>query len=220
MARKLGRFRQRKATGRNGKRPGAGHAARSLEDLTEQNIEKIGGLEAADDALRTATDHIADQITRFAGSMRFVYLHVVWFAAWIGFNTLGVVPDSWQIDPFPFTFLTFVVSLEAIFLSTFILISQNHEERMTEKRNHLDLQINLLSEQENSKMLRMLEAIHERLGIALSDPEVELLEETTRPDSLAQQIEQIIEHRKSVSNRRTGPADGGAEKAAKADVKN
>jgi uncharacterized membrane protein len=220
MARKLGRIRQWTATGRNGKRPSAGPTARSLEDLTEQNIETIGGLEAADDALRTATDRTADQITRFAGSMRFVYLHVAWFAVWICFNTLGVVPDSWQIDPFPFTFLTFVVSLEAIFLSTFILISQNHEERLTEKRNHLDLQINLLSEQENSKMLRMLEAIHERLGIALSDPEVELLEETTRPGSLVQQIEQIIEKRKSASTRRTGRSDVVAKKSAKADGQN
>jgi uncharacterized membrane protein len=72
MARKLGRIRQWTATGRNGKRPSAGPTARSLEDRTEQNIETIGGLEAADDALRTATDRTADQITRFAGSMWFV----------------------------------------------------------------------------------------------------------------------------------------------------
>jgi uncharacterized membrane protein len=218
MPRKVGRIRQSKTAERNGKRQSVGRRAESLEDLTEQNIETIGGLEATDNALRPATDRIADYITRFAGSMRFVYLHVVWFAVWICFNTFGVVPDSWQIDPFPFTFLTFVVSLEAIFLSTFILISQNHEERMAEKRNHLDLQINLLSEQENSKMLRMLEAIHERLGIALSDPEVELLEETTRPDSLVKQIEQIIENRKSASSGRKRPNDGRADESAQADA--
>jgi uncharacterized membrane protein len=204
MTRKSRHTRQPHYAQRNGQRERTDqtdHAARSIDDLTERNIETIGGLEAADEAARTVTDRMADRITRFAGSMRFVNLHVVWFAAWICFNTLPVVPESWQIDPFPFTFLTFVVSLEAIFLSTFILISQNHEERMTEKRNHLDLQINLLSEQENSKMLRMLEAIHRRLGIAESDPEVELLEEDTHPDSLVKQIEQIIESRKATNAR-------------------
>ena len=171
------------------------HKAQTLDDLTRRNIETIGELEEAAQATRTVTDRMADVITRFAGSMPFVYLHVIWFATWIIFNTAPIVPDSWQIDPFPFTFLTFVVSLEAIFLSTFILISQNHEERLAEKRNHLDLQINRLSEQENSKMLLMLQAIHDRLGIPDNDPEVELLEEATRPDSLIEQIEKIIEKR-------------------------
>jgi uncharacterized membrane protein len=193
----------------NGRRQKSVHQARTLDDLTERNIEAIGGLEAAEEAARTASDRTADRITRFAGSMRFVYVHLVWFAVWIAFNTFPVVPAAWQIDPFPFTFLTFVVSLEAIFLSTFILISQNHEERMAEKRNHLDLQINLLSEQENSKMLRMLEAIHRRLGIRDSDPEVELLEEDTRPGNLIQQIEQIIESGKPApASRRKSPDRG------------
>ena len=68
-------------------------------------------------------------------------------ACWILINA---VPRHPHIDPFPFTFLTLVVSLEAIFLSTFILISQNHDTKISERRNHLDLQINLLSEQENT----------------------------------------------------------------------
>jgi uncharacterized membrane protein len=170
------------------------HQALTLDDLTKRNIETIAQLEEAAQRSKTAADRLADKITHFAGSMRFVYLHVVWFAGWIVFNTAGLVPEQWRIDPFPFTFLTFVVSLEAIFLSTFILITQNHEERQMEKRNLLDLQINLLSEQENSKMLLMLEAIQKRLGIANDDPEVEVLEESTRPDALLNQIETAIEN--------------------------
>jgi uncharacterized membrane protein len=73
------------------------------------------------------------------------------------------VPGVDHFDPFPFTFLTLIVSLEAIFLSTFILISQNYETRLSERRNQLDLQINLLSEQE-TKMLRILERIAKRWG--------------------------------------------------------
>ena len=170
------------------------HHALSLDDLTKQNIETIARLEEAAEHSKTAADRLADKITRFAGSMQFVYLHVAWFAGWILFNTLAFVPEQFRIDPFPFTFLTFVVSLEAIFLSTFILITQNHEERLMEKRNLLDLQINLLSEQENSKMLLMLQSIQQRLGVSSDDPEVEVLEESTRPDALLNQIETAIEN--------------------------
>jgi uncharacterized membrane protein len=193
------RMTMRKQSGGQPKRVSKGRIHRqngqssSLDDLTKRNIETIGQLEEAAEQSKTAADRLADKITRFAGSMQFVYLHVAWFAVWILFNTAPFVPESWRIDSFPFTFLTFVVSLEAIFLSTFILITQNHEERLMEKRNLLDLQINLLSEQENSKMLLMLETIQKRLGIDIDDPEVEVLEESTRPDALLNQIETALE---------------------------
>ena len=87
---------------------------------------------------RDRTDRMADSIAKFCGSFIFV-----WFGAWVILNVLSGIP---HFDPFPFTFLTFVVFLEAIFLSTFILISQNHETRLSERRNQLDLQINLLTE--------------------------------------------------------------------------
>jgi uncharacterized membrane protein len=84
-----------------------------------------------------------------------------------------------------------VVSLEAIFLATFILISQNHETRLSERRNHLDLQINLLSEQENTKMLKILGRIAERVGVKIDDdPSVQVLEQATRPEKLVDQIEE------------------------------
>ena len=115
-------------------------------------------------------------------------MHVIWFGAWVFVNTLpGIKP----FDPFPFTFLTLMVSLEAIFLSTFILISQNHETRLSERRNHLDLQINLLTEQENTKMLRMLERIAEKVGANTDDdPSLQVLDQATNPEKLVEQIEQ------------------------------
>ena len=83
------------------------------------------------------------------------------------------------------------MSLEAIFLSTFILISQNYDMRISERRNQLDLQINLLSEQENTKMLQMLERIAKKVGAHVDDdPQVRALEEATRPESLVRQIEE------------------------------
>ena len=98
-----------------------------------------------------------------------------------------------HFDPFPFTFLTLCVSLEAIFLSTFILISQNHETRLSERRNHLDLQVNLLAEQENTKMLFILNRIAEKVGVHEDDPTVQVLEQATRPRILVEQIEEKFE---------------------------
>ena len=95
-----------------------------------------------------------------------MWVHLVWFGAWVIVNDMSGIP---HFDPFPFTFLTLVVSLEAIFLSAFILISQNHETRLSERRNQLDLQINLLTEQENTKMLTLLERIAHKVGANTED---------------------------------------------------
>jgi uncharacterized membrane protein len=145
-------------------------------------------LEEAAKANRSSADRIADLIAAFCGSITFVWVHVIWFGAWVFANTL---PGTKPFDPFPFTFLTLIVSLEAIFLSTFILISQNHETRLSERRNHLDLQINLLTEQENTKMLRMLERIAEKVGANTDDdPSLQVLDQATNPEKLVEQIEQ------------------------------
>jgi uncharacterized membrane protein len=162
----------------------------SLAELTKRNVEAIAQLEEAASAHRAGGDCVADAITRFVGSMLFVYLHVAWFAGWVAANSL-FLPPQWRFDPFPFTFLTFVVSLEAIFLSTFILISQNHEERLALRRSHLDLQVNLLSEQENSKMLKILEAIQIHLGMEV-DADTKQLEAPAEPQRIAKAIQDRI----------------------------
>jgi uncharacterized membrane protein len=171
--------------------PVQGARPTSITELTRRNVHAIAQIEEAAQANRRMANRVADWITRFAGSMLFVYLHVVWFASWILVNTLSLVPASWRFDPFPFTFLTLVVSLEAIFLSAFILISQNHEERLAERRSHLELQMTLLSEQENSKMLSMLETIQRKLGIE-NDLEAQRLEEATEPAEIAQEIDEEL----------------------------
>jgi uncharacterized membrane protein len=97
-------------------------------------------------------------------------LHVLWFVGWIAWNT-GLVSRWRPVDPFPFSFLTLVVSLEAIFLSIFVLVSQNHLTRQSERRAHLDLQINLLAEQESTKTVALLERIAAHLHVPLpTDP--------------------------------------------------
>jgi uncharacterized membrane protein len=159
----------------------------SVTALTEQNVESVSRLEEAAREQRTVTDRAAEAIAKFCGSITFVWVHVIWFGGWI---LLNVFPGLHHLDPFPFTFLTLIVSLEAIFLSTFILISQNLETRVSERRSHLDLQLNMLSEQENTKMIAILIAIAEKVGADLGpDPHLEALTEDTRPEQLVEQIE-------------------------------
>ena len=167
------------------------HHPHTVDQLTERNVSTIAELEKAAHARQTFTDVVADRITRFCGSMTFVWVHVVWFVGWIVGNTaLPIQP----IDPYPFSFLTLVVSLEAIFLSTFIMISENRKSRIDERRSHLDLQINLLAEQENTKMLTLLEALARKMGVdPKEDPDIEVLEQATRPEKLVEQIDASIE---------------------------
>ncbi len=166
---------------------GDGPAVRSAEQLTEQNVERVTRLEEAAREQRTPADRLAERISNFCGSMTFVWVNVCWFGSWILFNSIPGMP---HIDPFPFILLTLMVSLEAIFLSTFILISQNLDKRISERRSHLDLQLNLLSEQENTKMIIMLHAIAAKVGADLShDPQLRALSEETQPERLIKQIE-------------------------------
>ncbi|HEV8137951.1 MAG TPA: DUF1003 domain-containing protein [Pyrinomonadaceae bacterium] len=163
-------------------------SASSVDQLTQRNIEAVRQLEEAAKEERTASDRVAEVIAKFCGSMTFVWVHVAWFGIWVLINVMPGLP---HIDPFPFTFLTLVVSLEAIFLSTFILISQNHDTKISERRNHLDLQINLLSEQENTRMLTMLRAIAEKVGANLGqDEQVRAMSEETKPQQLVKQIKE------------------------------
>jgi len=167
-----------------GKRP---PPPRTVEELTERNVATIQQLESAALGHGGPMDVLADRIARFAGSALFLALHVVWFAAWIGVN---VSPGIGHFDPFPFTFLTLVVSLEAIFLSAFILISQKRAALVSERRNQLDLQINLLTEQENTRMLKVLGAIAKKLDVEVpEDPSTEVLEQATQPEKLVEQID-------------------------------
>ncbi len=112
------------------------------------------------DRLRNDQDRLADTITRFAGSMSFVYLHLGWFAVWILLN-VGLLGSALVFDEFPFGLLTMIVSLEAIFLSTFVMISQNRESARSDVRAELDFETNLRAE-------IMVRAIAKHVGVDMS----------------------------------------------------
>jgi len=144
-----------------------------------RNIAAICELEKKALARRSLSARIGDVIAAHAGRMWFIALHLVWFVTWI---ILNIKPHGrFTFDPFPFSFLTLIVSLESIFLSLFILMSQNRSGVQAEQRNHLDLQINLLSEDENTKMLQMLRALCEHHKLAIAD-DSEIIAMTTRTE--------------------------------------
>ena len=139
---------------------------------------------------RSTQQRVADSITAFSGRMLFVYLNLGFFAAWFLLNSglFGLEP----FDPFPYGLLTMIVSLEAIFLSLFILISQNRMAQEADHRADLDLHIDLLTEYELTRVLQMLEAVQQKLGIELGpDAELAELEKETDPERVLEEIERL-----------------------------
>lgn len=159
----------------------------SPDNLIARNVERVAELERSLRSHESKSDRMAAHISHFCGSMIFVWVHVAFFAGWILLNTIALPKP---FDPYPFTFLTLVVSLEAIFLSTFIMIAENRQEKISERRSQLDLQINILAEQEGTKTLQILEAIAEKLSVDIGgDPTIGVLEKAVEPRRLAQQID-------------------------------
>ena len=162
--------------------PAATHP--NVEAITHKNIESILTIEEARRQRKPAYYRVVERIARFCGTIEFLWINVAWFAVWIGFNVLGR-----PFDPYPFTFLILVVSLEAIVLSILILISQNLSATENERRHHLDLQINLLSEREMTALLRLTTLMADRMGISTEDQaEVDALACDTDPAEVLQEI--------------------------------
>jgi uncharacterized membrane protein len=134
-----------------------------MATVLNENIHTLVKLRQSHLERRSAETKAADAVTTFAGSMKFLYLHILWFGGWIVCNVIDIgLP---RFDPYPFGLLTMVVSLEAIFLSTIVMISQNRIAAHAEEKADLDLEINLLAEHEITRLLRMTEAIARKLGI-------------------------------------------------------
>jgi uncharacterized membrane protein len=160
-----------------------------LAPIVERNINTILELRQEVERSRSFQERVADAITAWSGSMLFVYVHVLWFGAWIVINLhLTRVP---AFDPYPFGLLTMIVSLEAIFLATFVLISQNRQATVDAQRNDLDLQVDLLAEYEVTRVLALVDAIADHLGLDVSkDPELDDLKQHTTPEALVQEMQQ------------------------------
>ena len=164
---------------------GSDHVAKTIDDILKLESHE-----------RTLSERIAERIATFTGSILFVWLHVVWFALWIAFNIpwLGFQP----IDPFPFTLLTMIVSLEAIFLSAFILMSENRQGRLADRRARVNLQVDMIAEREITKLMKLVADIHTHLKIQQpADLELDDMQKATN-------IEHLTEAAQTVEDRNGG----------------
>jgi uncharacterized membrane protein len=157
----------------------------------QANINAVVALEEEAQHKRTMADRISDVIASFVGSILFVVLHLVWFGGWVVIN-MGWLSEKVKFDPYPFALLCMLVSLEGVLLSTFVLIKQNRMSQRADQRAHLDLQVNLLSEKEVTKILQLQRLICARLDIkeADCDREVEELSTVTAIDNIARELDQ------------------------------
>ena len=157
---------------------------------TQYNIDAIAKLEL--DALnrRTPTERVSDVITKVVGNVGFLLAELVLISGWSLVN-LHMIPGLRAFDPFPFGVLALVVSSESVFLTIFVLISQGRMARQSERRSHLDLQVGMLSEQELTTILQMLQKLCQHMGVNVdsSKQEVQSFSKTTDVHKLASELE-------------------------------
>lgn len=154
----------------------------------QANIRQVIALEREFSERRSLSDRIADAIANFVGTVVFVACHLALFIGWAAINT-GLIPGLPPFDPFPFIFLCLLVSLEGVLMSTFVLIKQNRMSQRADERAHLDLQINLLTEKEVTKIIAMLERLSHRLDAhGVADSETRELGRTTAVTDLAREL--------------------------------
>jgi uncharacterized membrane protein len=152
------------------------------------NIAELTARQRAEAQNAPWSDRIADRITGFTGSMRFVILHLLLFGLWIAIN-LGAVPFVPRFDP-SFVMLAMVASVEAIFLSTFVLISQNRMAAAADRRADLDLHVNLLAEHELTKLAELVERIAARLDVSVDDPQFEEIRKDIAPTQVLDALDE------------------------------
>lgn len=162
----------------------------TIDDLTARNVKTIAKMEAASATCRTLGETCADAVVKSVGSWTFLIVQSILLVIWMLLNVWGWI-NHW--DPYPFVLLNLVLSFQAAFATPVILMSENRQARLMERRNHLDLQINLLAEQENTEQLRLLHLICNRLQIHVDEPELSALEDSARPDAIVQQIIESVE---------------------------
>ncbi len=157
---------------------------------SQYNIDAIAKLEH--DALnrRTPTERVSDVITKVVGNVGFLLAELVLISGWSLVN-LHIIPGLKAFDPFPFGVLALVVSSESVFLTIFVLISQSRMARQSQRRSHLDLQVGMLSEQELTTILQMLQKLCQHMGVNVdsSKQEVQSFSKTTDVDKLASELE-------------------------------
>jgi uncharacterized membrane protein len=158
-----------------------------LTPVLHRNIDALRERRSLEEREKSRQDRVSDRITRFTGSMRFVYIHLALFGTWILWN-LPFSPLP-RFDP-SLVVLAMAASVEAIFLSTFVLISQNRMSALADRRAELDLQVSLLAEHEITRLIRLVKAIGDRLGVEeAQSPDLHSLERDVKPETVLDHID-------------------------------
>ena len=163
---------------------------RADDDPSHTNIEAVAKLERDSRRRKSRFDRVIDAVRAWAGSPLFIVLHVVWIAGWILINTRGPA-----FDPYPFSFLNMTVAVEAIVLSSFLLMAQDRMTKEADRLDHLNLQVDLLAEQELTAIPNVVVALAERAGIDVKNdlPEIERLSARTDVHKIAATLEREME---------------------------
>lgn len=160
-----------------------------LSPVLERNIRALQLRRQREESEASAEEQVAEAITRFTGSMRFVYLHLAFFGFWLLAN-LGWIPGVRAWDS-TFVALAMIASVEAIFLSTFVLISQNRMAATADKRADLDLQVSLLAEHEITRLVTLVSGIAHRMGVKTeADADLEDITRDVAPEAVLDEIEE------------------------------
>ncbi|ABC94029.1 hypothetical conserved protein (plasmid) [Rhizobium etli CFN 42] len=162
-------------------------AAAGLTPALTRNIEAIMQRRRQSQNAASAQERAAAAVSKFAGSMMFVYIHIVFYGVWIIAN-VGWIPQVPLWDP-SLVILAMEASVEAIFLSTFVLINQNRMAAQDNVRADLDLQISLLNEHETTRLIAMVEAIAKKLEVPTEAHEVEELKKDIAPEAVLDRIQ-------------------------------
>ena len=171
----------------------------------EENVEAIKHWERATLLARSPVARLSDWIAARAGGGPAIFVHAVWFSVWLAVNE-GLVPGLRPFDPFPFPFLTMTVSLEAIFLTLFVLASQNRLARQGDMRSHLDLQIDLLAEREMTAVLGLLRDLvrHHKVETTLTADQLDDLIAHTDLRRLTARMEELANPEADQASTSTG----------------
>ncbi len=165
--------------------------AEPVHGVIARNVEAIMEARRKHHGARTRTQRVADRITTFIGSVPSLFLHAAGFGGWVVANT-AVIPGLEPWDPFPFPLLGTLAAVEAIFLTTFVLISQNRLVAIAEQRADLNLQIDLLTEQEVTRVLHLLDDVAEHLGVP-RHAEVESMKQAIEPEAILAHLDDAAE---------------------------
>ena len=165
-------------------------SSRSAANPTGRNIDAIAKLEHEALGRRTITERVSEVITSLVGNMGFLLAQLILISGWILVN-LHTIPGLKAFDPFPFGVLALLVSSEGVFLTVFVLISQSRMARQSDQRSHLGLQVSMLSEQELTTILQMLQKLCQHMGVDVesSEQQVQSFTKTTEIHKLASELE-------------------------------